>query len=677
MSKIKRLDLYLQQANAKQYENTDVENALVDKFNALFLHAKGAQDEYWAANPKNLEKWRKAYLSTLNALNIETGEESKKKSRQLRKVCFEMVESKIDNSIPMVKMKPRYKSDLHLVDVTENYLKFSIDDILTRYLNDKSERSTYIDGTSWYKISWDSFDSTHDRSGDVKLEIRTVDQVYPQPGVNDYKKLEYIFECTKVSTTRIFDLYGRLITATDGKDNLIDVVSCYYLNEKGIVGLFSYCKSTLQVICNEEDWQIRKVRVCTKCGTINPTDETCRNCGNDKFKYENSNIEVLSEDLVQIDNPYDSESEELTTSIFASAGTQIPFYVVRQLPFVPRPAISIVDSIYGISEVKTTLDEQDAINKILTKSVDKTLKSGAVVTKPEKMKIGDTDDTIKLFGVRSSEEAQMVQSKQIVADTSQDMALGAILYDNAKSASGITDSFQGKKDSTATSGKAKQYAAAQSAGRIQSLREMKMAAFAGIYELVFKYLLAFSDEKRNFVKILPDGTEEEMTWNKYMFLAKDNHGKYYYRDDFSFGTDNASTLTQDREALWQETTSKLVQGAFGNPGDPRTLKLYWNMMNMLQYPLAKVVINGIKENEQHLPPELEQAIMSNPEIMQTIAGILQNSQSNQGGARVGAGQKGNGATHSANVEKTNAKNKALNKSQIVPNQQGGNISANI
>ena len=356
--------------------------------------------------------------------------------------------------------------------------------------------------------------------------------------------------------------------------------------------------------------------------------------------------------------------------LFLAAGTEIPFYKITQLPFIPRPSVSAMKGLYGISEAKIVLDMQDGINKVLTKAVDKTLKSGAVVTKPEKVKISDTDDTFKVLSVRSAEEAQMVATKQVVADTSQDMIIASLLYESGRASSGVTDSFQGKKDTTATSGKAKEYAALQSAGRIESLRVMKSAAFAGVYELVLKYLLAFSDESRKFVKTLPDGTEVEQSWNKYMFLSKDKYGNVYYRDDFQFLTDAASTLSQNRVQMWQETTEKFVQGAFGNPSDPRVLKLYWNTMDSLQYPLSKIALSGIAEEEKHLPFELEQALMNNPQVLQAVVSMLQES-SGRGGARPNSGPAGNGATHAANVERTNARNRAANKSTPVVPQAGG------
>lgn len=674
MSKLNRINLYLHSADKQSYVNTEEEKQLLDAFVHLYTVAKTAQEEREEAKPENLQKWRKAYLGTLGALTKD-GNESKRKGRQLRKMIYEIIESKVDNSVPMVKMSPRYKTDLHLVNVTEDYLKYEVDRSLTKYDNDRSERSTYVDGTGWYKVSWNSLDNTHERSGNIQLDFCTVDQVVPQPGVVNYKELEYIFERRRLSSSKIWDMYHRYIEPMS-EDNLVEVVSCYYLNEDRIVGLFMWALHSGQVITNDDCWQIRKLRTCKQCGEITPKGTSCGLCGGTSFKFSNAEEEILSEDLSIIYSPYDvgetddeSKRDYYESKTFLSAGTKIPFYQVNQLPFVPRPAVSSMDSIYGISDVMIELDMQDAANKVLTKAVDKTLKSGAVVTKPDKIKISDTDDTFKVIGVRSAEEAQMVSTKQIVADTSQDILIAGLLYDSGKASSGITDSFQGNRDTTATSGKAKQYAAMQSAGRIESLRVMKSAAFAGVYELVFKYLLAFSDEERRFIKTLPNGSEQEECWNKYMFLDKDKYGQIYYRDDFKFDCDTASTLTQNRVQMWQETQDKFIQGAFGNPADPRTLETFWNTMNALQYPLAKIALAAIKNGEKHLPYEVEQALMNNPQALQMAMSVMQGD--GRGGARPNSGPVGNGATHSSNVERTNERNRAANREVISGAQTGG------
>ena len=673
MTRVSRIDLYLQKSVGETYENTDEENKLVNKFSELYHIAKNARDTNEDCRPENVMKWRKAYYGTLNALK-EDGTESNRKSRQLRKMIYELIESKIDNSIPMPKMKPRYKTDIPLVSTTENYLKFEADRILTKYANDKSERSTYVDGTSWYKVSWDSLAGDYDSSGNVAIDICTVDQVIPQPGVANYKQLEYIFELKDIPATRIYDLYNRIIEGNT--EGLVEVISCYYLNENGIVGLFMWCPTNNKVICHEKDWQIRKLRNCTRCGTTNPVGEVCKQCGNTHFKYENATEEILIEDLYVIYNPYEvgetddeDERDKFKEKIFLTAGSKIPYYRLTQLPFVPRPAISAMNSIYGISEARILLEAQDAANKVLTKAFNKTMKSCAVITKPEKAKINTNDDEMKIIGLKSAEEGQMIQAKQIMADTSQDLLMASLLYESGRSTSGVTESFQGKTDNNAVSGKAKQFAAAQSAGRIESLRVMKAAAFSGLYELLFKYLLAFSDEERKYVRVLPDGQEKEECWNKYMFLDKDKYGNVYYRDDFHFDSDPASTLSQNRVQMWQETLDKFSMGAFGNPQDPRVLKTFWNVMESLQYPLAKVVLASIEEGEKHLPMEIEQAIMSNPQVLQIVMQTLQAGQDNRGGARPNSGPDGNGATHAANVERTNSRNRAQNKEVASSAQQ--------
>ena len=672
-----RLDLYLHDGSDGYYCNTTHENELVTKFSELYYRALSAKNSDPEVSEERISMYRRAYNAELGALDTKTGKENKnKKLRQLRNLVYELIESKVDNSIPMPKMVARYKTDKYLVDTTESYIKYNMDTLLAKYINDAAERSTYIDGTSWFKVVWNSMDSTHERSGSVGIEHLTVDQVVPQPGIKDYRKLEYIFEISYVSTTRLYDLYQRIIPADNDEGNMVKVVNCYYLNENHIVGLFSWAYHSNLVICDEHDWQIRKLRYCKQCGAIQPTQTVCGNCGGKRFEYRTAEKEILAEDLYEVINPYEAglpadKNAAPIRQIFAKQGTEIPFYMVRQLPFVPRPAISRLNSIYGASEVKMILEEQDAANKLLTKSLDKILKSGTVITKPEKIKLGDLDDTVKQLPVRSPEEAQMVQAKQLISDTTQDIVISNLLYESARSTSGVTESFQGKSDSTAVSGKAKMYAAAQSAGRIQSLREMKAAAFAGLYELVLKYELAFSDEPVRFVKKLPNGDEVELEWNKYMFLAKDKYGEIYYRDDFKFNTDAASTLSQDRAAMWQETSDKFIQGALGNIADPRTVELYWNIMGMFEYPLANVALAGIKSNSKHLPPAIEKALLDQPELLQSLMASIEQGTDQRGGARPNSGPEGNGATHADNVERTNERNRAANKEVVGSAQTGG------
>ena len=160
-----------------------------------------------------------------------------------------------------------------------------------------------------------------------------------------------------------------------------------------------------------------------------------------------------------------------------------------------------------------------------------------------------------------------------------------------------------------------------------------------------------------------------------MFLAKDKYGEIYYRDDFQFDTDPASTLSQDRVSMWQEIQDKFINGALGNPAESRTIELYWRMLEQLQYPLARTAIAGIKNNAQHLPEQVEKALLSNPQVLQTAMSLLQENTDQRGGARPNSGPAGNGATHAANVERTNERNRSQNRETIASAQQGGGLNA--
>ena len=96
-----RIDLYLRTQTQKGYENTEKEKKMVDKVSTLFAMAESYQESVEYVNSSNLEMWRKAYLGTLNALSVKTGKESNRKSKSLRKMIYELIESKVDNSLPM------------------------------------------------------------------------------------------------------------------------------------------------------------------------------------------------------------------------------------------------------------------------------------------------------------------------------------------------------------------------------------------------------------------------------------------------------------------------------------------------------------------------------------------------------------------------------------------------
>lgn len=668
-----RVLTYLNMIDKPTYNNTELENTLLQLWRTKYYIAKSEYEKSRAC-PANVAKWRAGYLGDINKLN-DDGTISNNSLKAIRKLAYELVEGKVNANIPAPKMSPRYHSDLVPINITEDLLKHEMDKMLSEQTNDESEHNVLIDSLSWFKVTWNPFDNTHERSGNPIVVACPVDTVYPQPGVKNYKDLEYIFEVSSMTIAQCLDLYNRNLVSPTQND-IIPVINCYFLNEDRYVGKFTWCEETSTVICNDLEWGIRKRRECTKCYSVVPIADQCPYCGNKHFEYKPVKKEILTTDLSFITNPYRTGSsldEKDDKNVIDEgsnlpAGTEIPHYLIRQLPFVPYKRISVPGSFYGVSEVELIIENQDLINKFLNKAERKSARSKTYVTKLKDTRINPDGEEITLVETESPQEGQSIQVKQIVSDITEEITQASVLYDIAKSTVGITDTDQGKNDPSARSGKAKQLQMQASAQRNVSPDVMRNLAYSGVYELIFKNLLAYCDEPRSFVSILPDGTQMEQVWSKYLFLATDKNGDLYYRDDFAWSVDTATKITQDRASMWQLIDNDYINGVMGNQIDPaRALLMYWQMKEQYGYPLAKYAISFLKQTQKELPTEVERTLVENPEAVQLAlsfirdkqieAGLVAKGAASQGGARPGAGREGNGATHQANVEKTNNKNR--------------------
>lgn len=671
-----RVLTYLNLENIEEYHNTPEEEQLVQLWNLKFQIAESEQNNS-RVNHKEVSKWRKAYMGIFNELD-DFGNETDKKMKAIRKMVYELVEQKVNSRIPAPKMDPRYHSDILPVEATEALIRHEMNRMLSEEVQDESEHATLIDSTCWLKVSWDPFDNTHERSGMPVIECCPIDTVFPQPGIHNYKKLEYIFHRIKMTLAQINDMYGRGIKSDDVSD-LVTVIECYFLNENRYVGKFAWVEDSLTVLCNDIEWLMRRRRECTECTAIVPFEDVCPTCGSKKFKYVTVKKQKLSQPLDFITNPYrtgetaDPEQDQSQATDQVPVGTEIPYYLIRQLPFVPKRTAKMPQEIYGISEVQLALESQDLVNKFWNKAEKKSAKSKTYVTKLSDTRIDDEDSEIAYINVNDASEAAAIQVKQIIADISEELTMAQGLYENAKSTSGVTDTDQGKYDPSARSGKAKQLQMAASQSRQQSPLTQRNAAYAGVYELIFKYLLAFCDEERSFIKTMPDGSTREEVWSKYMFLDRDKHGNFYYRDDFAWSVDQATEITQDRASMWQLIDNDFMNGTMGSDVDPiRAMRMYWHLKGQFGYPTAKFALAFLNEAVQHLPTQVEQALVNNPEAVELALSYIADLQSGKldpngqptggtqghGGARDGAGKPNNGQTHASQQQKANNQSRA-------------------
>lgn len=587
----------------------------LEKWKDLWTDAVSKKDPLTRQSKRRTE----LYKGVAQPIDPKTGLPARKRADCKRNMCFELIETQINNAVPAPKVTPRDPENVELAANAEGYLQEEMDRINSEETNDSAERGTLKQGTAFYLVGWDETKSTPTTSGEVFVKYYPFKSVFPQPGIINIEDAEYIFTKELVSTQKLKDVYNKDVKECGEFRGMNYLITVYYYSKEGNVSRFGWIEDTDQIIFDEEDYELRKVKVCKSCGEEMHNHDKCPLCGDDKYKYITMEKEVLPEDLVEGD-----PSVPGSMRVIAKAGTAIPYYKIKMLPFVLRKNISDDEELWGISDIDLLEGNQISMNKILTKMEENVLKAGSFVTKPNGVNIPNNDETLKIVNVKDPNMMKAFSVQTVQANMQQDNILQEAFYQMGRDSLGITDSYQGKRDTTAESGKAKQVSAAQAAGRMESKRRMKAAAYAKLYELMFKFLLAYCDEPRVYARRKPDGSYVKGKFSRYNYIKQDSDGNLYYDDRFLFSVDDASTLATNRTAMWQETTNNFVSGTLGNPADPQTLLLYWNIMKGLNYPLAKYAIDSLSERAQQLPYELQQAIMGNPEILQTVQDVVSN-----------------------------------------------------
>ena len=275
--------------------------------------------------------------------------------------------------------------------------------------------------------------------------------------------------------------------------------------------------------------------------------------------------------------------------------TLIPYYKPDLIPVVLQRNVSVYGRLLGGSDVDAIEDQQNTTNRIEKKIIDRVVKAGTRITLPPDPSVRlDTEDS-EVIRLKKIEDRQFIGTYDFTGNIENALAYKTAVYEEARRQLGITNSFQGREDRTATSGVAKEFQAAQSAGRLESKRVMKGAAYAELFEMMFKFMLAYSDEPRSVRYRDHKGDVVYETFNRYDFLKKDADGAYYWDVDFLFSVDSNQALESNRAAMWQETRMNLQTGAFGDPTQLDTLILFWSKMEELHYPGAGATRKYLEE----------------------------------------------------------------------------------
>ncbi len=567
-----------------------------------------ARAEYQDTLNKMIE-WNAYYDGTRISQNDPNGgRKATRKSSNVRNIVYELIESQVDSTVPMPRVEAIHEEDKDLARNIEAVLRHEISLQSLQELNDLQERTVPIEGGSLWLVEWDPAAGTHCNLGDVKVTELHPKQVIPQPGVYELERMDYVFVQLAQTKEYIKERYGVDVSLAGEEQPEIrgDVGSCEdivtqniaYYKKDGKIGMFSWVDD--EVLVDMDDYQARRLEYCKDCGAVR-TGPVCE-CGSRRFEERAVTEQPVPEGL---DIPRYTEPVEVTVTDvngdavldesgapivqMVSEETKIPCYNPGMYPIILRRNVRKADSFLGGSDVAVVMDQQDAIKKMGSKIDEKILKGGSFVTLPDGVNIETTDREFKVVRVKNANEKALIGVINVQPDVSKEMNALELNYQWAKSTLGITDAYQGKYDSSATSGTAKQFSANQAAGRLQSKREQKNIAFSRLYRAIFHYLLAYSDQPIPFSVKNPDGSTMYSHFNRWDFLKQDEAGEWYWNDEFIFTVDSSANTMTSRANLWEMLDLKYQAGAFGPLNDPQTPLRLWTMLEAAEFPYAAQV----------------------------------------------------------------------------------------
>lgn len=596
-------------------------------FQDLYNEARSYSDKLYEKLNQNIEQYK-------GSKKIDGSEVD---AKQVRNITYELVESQVTSYLPTPAVSPKMYNDRNERNAKsiETLLRNKRNELPFEKLNDIDERFNPIYGGSIWLIEWDNSITTHNTVGDVKISCLSPKKFTGQPNIYDVKEMEYCFiefETTKEDIVRKYGVTPEVADETESEENSDDKTAtlyvCYYKNDADKVCQYIWSADT--ELSDIEDYYARKRYVCKKCGK---RKEIC-SCEKGDYELQNEEYEELEEDIILTDgeilpamSPVIKDGQVVTETVKQQAiledgsvaledingvklpmmvdvqvpkmeKTRLPFYTPNILPIVIRKNTSEEDSLLGQSDVEFIRPQQQAINKIESRIVEKLMGSGVFPIVPEEFN-GEIDNSIwkKVFRAKPS-TFNMFGRVDLQVDITRDIAQSDRLYDQAKRILGISDSYQGQYDASAQSGKAKQIQVNQAAGRLDSKRQMKNAAYAEIDQIIFQYYLAYADEPRPASYKDAMGRTQNCMFNRYDFIERDEAGEYYYNDEYLFSTDATVDVERNRETLWQENRINFQQGAYGDPTQLTTLLIFWLNMEKAHYPWAHDNVERIKEEIQ-------------------------------------------------------------------------------
>lgn len=599
------------------------ENKLANKeFTDLYIQNKRDSDRSF------LDDMYATYLGTKHMrknVNDQSIGQSKL-ANNVRNAAYEMIESQVNTEIPQVSVRSKSNGFDWLAKNVQAKTQSDVDESNIQQIHDENERLTPIYGLSMVLVSWNPSIKHHLYNGEKQLINIDPKQFIGQKRVYDIEKMDYFFLEFPTTKKAILSEYGVDVDAesesepnlnvlddatvntgkSDPNDEMVTKVMMFYKDKDGDVGLYVFVNNV--ELLDAPKYYLPKVAVCQECNEENPQgSKECEFCGSKKLKVTNKETEIIKEDLQLRPIEIVSKKFEIVPNeqgVLSVKETEVNKVIPRNVPqgtevqrFKPTryPLAVRINTPHqykfgGQSDLAVIYDQLVSLSKIISKIEEKIIKSGAIISVPEESTFTLTDQVYQVIKM-TAQDSMLLKVENLQADIQQDIQYAREMYETLKSTLGITDSFQGKNEVAAESGKAKQLKIQQSAGRLGSKLFNKYNFYGNLFRIMFEFDLCFTGEVRPFVMKDSNGADNWAYFDRHEFLVQDETNEWYYNTDFVVSADSGGGLSNDKATLMAMAEKQYQMQLIDKTQ-------YWTIMRDNGYPNAGKMLDKLKEVQE-------------------------------------------------------------------------------
>lgn len=489
---------------------------------------------------------------------------SSERAAVVRNITYELIESEINADIPQPKVdtscySTQREQNARAIERLSSALRSRLP---FEELNDRDERYTYILGGSVFYIEWDSAQQDSAGEGSVRVHLISPLDFIPQPGIESVEDMEYCFLHFTTTRSELAVKYNiseadlglaeceYLADLDDPSGDAVAIVVAFYRDERGQVGKLVFSGDLL--LCDIPTYYMRKSPVGS---------------GDERRYIDLQRERVSLPDVGEV---------------------EIPYYIPTCFPIVVRKNTIGDGVLLGGSDCERIRPQQQAINKLESRILQKLLRAGITPVMPEGTAVTLNNSIFgQIIKTRPGKSMASYGTIDTTPDIEQDIKEADRLYDQAKRVLGISDALQGLDSTTSESGYARQLKISRASSRLETKKRMKHLAYCRIYEIIFKHYLAFADEPRRFAYRDTFGRMHFSEFNRYDFIERDNEGNYYYDDSYLFTVDVNADDQYSSESLWEINLTNLERGTLGDKSSPTTLMRYWQLQDKAHFPYAR------------------------------------------------------------------------------------------